>query len=88
MLVEGDKVVVRSLASGSPRGEFLGLTDLDGSKSFLITAIDIHTVEEGRIKSTHHLEDWDLALKQLQRDRLSPTPQSIADRFPSSSLWI
>jgi predicted ester cyclase len=66
MLVEGDKVVVRSLASGSPRGEFLGLTDLDGSKSFLITAIDIHTVEEGRIKSTHHLEDWGTAIKQLQ----------------------
>ena len=65
MIVEGNKVVVRSIASGSPRGDFMGLVGLDGSKSFHITTIDIHTLEEGLIKSTHHLEDWSTALRQL-----------------------
>ncbi len=64
MLQEGDRVVVRSIASGSPRGDFMGLT-LDGSKSFRIGTIDIHTVEGGRIKRVHHLEDWATAIRQL-----------------------
>jgi predicted ester cyclase len=80
ILVEGDKVVVRSLASGSPRGDFMGLVGLDGSKSFHITTIDIHSIEGGRIRSTHHLEDWDLAVDQL-RDRSSlPSSQLIPHR--------
>src|SRR5262249_8461732 len=44
MLQDGNKVVVRSIASGSPKGEFMGL-NLDGSKSFKIMSIDIHTLE-------------------------------------------
>ena len=66
MLVEGNTVIVRSLASGSPRGDFMGITGLDGSKSFRITTIDIHTIENGHIKYIHHLEDWATAIAQLQ----------------------
>src|SRR5262245_15235552 len=33
MVAEGNKVVVRSIASGAPRGEFMGLA-LDGTRSF------------------------------------------------------
>lgn len=62
---DGHKVVVRSIASGSPKGAFMGL-ELDGSKSFRIDTIDIHEVEGGQIVRVHHLEDWATAMKQLR----------------------
>lgn len=64
LVIGGNKVVVRSLASGSPRGRFMGL-ELDGSKSFRIDTIDIHEIEGGRIIRVHHLEDWATAIRQL-----------------------
>ena len=36
---------------------------LDGSKSFRMMKIDIHTVENGRIRRVHHLEEWMAAIK-------------------------
>src|SRR5262249_43189632 len=57
MLQDGNKVVVRSIATGSPKGDFMGL-QLDGTRSFRIMTIDIHTVEGRQIKQVHHLEDW------------------------------
>jgi predicted ester cyclase len=66
VLVDGNKVIVRSVATGSPKGEFMGLT-LDGSKSFKIDTIDIHTVEGGQITQVYHLEDWATAMQQLSQ---------------------
>lgn len=63
-VVSGNKVVVRSVASGSPIGSFMGL-QLDGSKSFRIDTIDIHEVEGGQVVRVYHLEDWATAIKQL-----------------------
>ena len=63
-VVSGNKVVVRSVASGSPTGSFMGL-QLDGSKSFRIDTIDIHEVEGGQVVRVYHLEDWATAIKQL-----------------------
>jgi predicted ester cyclase len=65
MLQDGNKVVVRSIASGSPKGEFMGL-NLDGSKSFKIMTIDIHTLQGHQIKQVYHLEEWVTAIKQLK----------------------
>ncbi|MBL8720641.1 MAG: ester cyclase [Myxococcales bacterium] len=65
MVNEGNKVVVRSVASGSPKGAFMGL-ELDGSKSFRIDTIDIHEIENGKIVRVHHLEDWATAIRQLK----------------------
>ncbi len=65
MVAEGNKVTVRSLASGSPKGNFMGV-EVDGSKSFKTMTIDIHTVENGQVVEVHHLEDWGTAIKQLQ----------------------
>ena len=59
-----DKVVVRSVATGSPKGSFMG-RELDGSKSFKIDTVDIHQIRDGKIARVHHLEDWATALKQL-----------------------
>jgi predicted ester cyclase len=64
IVTSGNKVVVRSVASGSPKGSFMGL-ELDGTRSFRIDTIDIHEIENGRIARVHHLEDWATAIKQL-----------------------
>jgi steroid delta-isomerase-like uncharacterized protein len=66
MLQDGNKVIVRSLATGSPRGDFMGLPT-DGSKSFKIMSIDIHTVKGGRVVHSYHLEDWMAAMMQLRK---------------------
>ncbi len=63
-VVDGNKVAVRSVATGSPKGSFMGL-DLDGTKSFKIDTTDIHEIEDGKIVRVHHLEDWATAIKQL-----------------------
>jgi len=63
MIQAGDKVVVRSRATGTPNGPLFGV---DGAgKSFDILTIDIHTLEDGKIVSSYHLEDWSGALQQL-----------------------
>jgi len=62
---EGNKYVVRSLVSGTPNGDFMGLPT-DGTKFFKIMSIDFHTLEDGKLKSVHHLEDWSTAMKQLK----------------------
>lgn len=66
VIVSEDRVVVRSIASGSPKGEFFGMT-LDGSKSFRIDTIDIHTMRDGKIAEVHHVEGWATALQQLSQ---------------------
>lgn len=65
ILNEGNFYVVRSIASGTPNGDFMGLPT-DGSKSFRIMSIDIHRFENGKIEEVHHIEDWATAMKQLK----------------------
>ena len=65
VLQESNKVVVRSLASGTPNGDFMGLAT-NGTKSFSMMSIDIHTVENGQIKTVHHIEEWGTAMAQLK----------------------
>ena len=64
MIQEGNTVVVRSRATGTPQGP---LFDVDGEgRSFDILTIDIHTVENGKIVTSYHVEDWAGALQQLK----------------------
>ncbi len=65
ILNQDNQYVVRSIASGNPNGDFMGLPT-DGSKAFRIMTIDIHRVENGKIIEVHHLEDWGTAMKQLK----------------------
>ena len=59
----GDKVIVRGRATGTPQGPMFGV---DGQgRSFDIMSIDIHTIKDGKIVVTHHVEDWSTALRQL-----------------------
>ena len=60
---DGNTVVVRSRATGTPKGKFFGV---DGKgRSFDIMTIDIHTIEDGKIMRSYHVEDWAGALGQL-----------------------
>ena len=64
-LVEaGSRVIVRGRASGTPAGEFFGVPP--SGKKFDIMSLDLHTLEEGKIVRTYHVEDWMGALAQLR----------------------
>lgn len=65
ILNDGNKYIVRSLVSGTPNGDFMSLPT-DGTKSFSIMTIDIHTITDGKVIEVHHLEDWGTAMKQLK----------------------
>jgi predicted ester cyclase len=63
ILQTGDRYVVRGRASGAPKAPFFGV---DGKgRSFTIMSIDIHTMKDGRIAESFHVEDWAGAMKQL-----------------------
>lgn len=60
---DGDTVIVRSRATGTPVAPFFGV---DGQgRSFDIMTIDIHELEDGKIVRTFHVEDWATGLQQL-----------------------
>lgn len=64
---DGNKFTVRSLATGTPNGDFMGLPT-NGTKSFSIMTIDIHTIIDGKVVEVYHLEDWGTAMKQLKSE--------------------
>lgn len=62
-LVCGDKAIVRGQGSGTPAAAFMGIPPT--GNSFKVMSIDIHTLRDGRISHTWHLEDWATAMRQL-----------------------
>lgn len=63
VLQDGNRYVVRSRATGTPKGPLFGV---DGQgRGFDILTIDIHTVEDGKVVQSYHVEDWAGALRQL-----------------------
>jgi len=60
----GDRYVVRSRASGTPKGALFGVEP--SGKKFEIMTMDIHTIRNGRVAITYHVEDWATALAQLR----------------------
>lgn len=63
MIVAGDRIIVRGRATGTPVGPLFGV---DGQgRGFEIMSIDIHTLEDGMIVRSYHIEDWAGALQQL-----------------------
>jgi predicted ester cyclase len=63
LLLDGDRIVVRSEAAGTPAGDLFGVPH--GGRSFRILAIDVHTVKGGKLVAAHHVEDWASAMRQL-----------------------
>jgi len=65
MLQVGNRFVVRGRATATPVAPFMGAPST--GRGFEIMAIDIHTVEDGKIVLSYHVEDWHGAMEQLQR---------------------
>jgi len=63
VVVSGDRVIVRGEATGTPIGTFLGVAS--SGVSFRVMSIDIHTIKDGKIARSYHVEDWMGALRQL-----------------------
>ena len=63
IIAAGNRYTVRSVARGTPAGPFLGIEP--SGKGFEIMTIDIHTVEDGLITRSWHVEDWATAMGQL-----------------------
>ena len=64
VLVAGDRVIVRGEVTGTPSGELFGVPH--SGKSFRIMAVDIQTIQNGRIAKTFHMENWLSAIGQLR----------------------
>ena len=77
---DGDTYVVRSLASGTPKGDFMGMPT-DGTRKFEIMTIDIHETKDGKILKTNHVEDWATSMQQLKPGVLKKTAIDIANEF-------
>ncbi|MDZ7812364.1 MAG: ester cyclase [Ideonella sp.] len=63
VIAAGDRIIVRGQGSGTPAGPFFGVPYT--GRSFKVMSIDIHTLRDGKIAYTHHLEDWAGAIRQL-----------------------
>jgi predicted ester cyclase len=64
LMVCGNKVIVRGEARGTPIETFRGIPAT--GRSFRVMSIDIHTVRDGKIAQTYHIEDWAGARRQMQ----------------------
>ena len=58
----GNRYVVRSIATGTPKGKFFGV---EPKGAFKIMTIDIHEVKNGKIVQSYHVEDWARAIRQV-----------------------
>jgi steroid delta-isomerase-like uncharacterized protein len=63
ILVDGDKVAVRSTFRGTHQGALFGIPPT--GKPIEAMAIDIHRIENGQIVETWHVEDWLTVFAQL-----------------------
>jgi len=70
-LVSGDRVIILGEATGIPAGKkFMGVPVVKG-KSFRIMSIDVHTIKDGKVVKTYHVENWVGAIKQLSPKKKS-----------------
>lgn len=64
LLVSGNQVIVRGTLTGTPVGDTFFGVPVTG-KSFSIMTIDIHTIQDGKIITSYHVEDWAAAFAQM-----------------------
>ncbi|MFD5828480.1 ester cyclase [Lentzea sp. NPDC060358] len=63
LVVSGERVAVRVLATGTHRGEILGIAPTGRTVAF--RAFDFHQIADGKIAGTWHLEDFFALRHQL-----------------------
>jgi len=61
-----DHVIVRGEVSGTPASALFGGLIPHSGKRFRVMALDIHTIESGKIRKTYHMENWFAAMLQLR----------------------
>ncbi len=66
LFVDGNHIIVRGEVTGTPARALFGGAIAHSGKSFRILAIDIQTIENGKIAKTYHLENWFAAMAQLR----------------------
>ncbi|MGH8498585.1 MAG: hypothetical protein ACRERV_07250 [Methylococcales bacterium] len=59
----------------------------DGTKSFKIMTIDVHTIENGQLQTVHYLEDWGTAMNQLKSNN-SKTSKNEKVIFNGLNSWL
>ena len=59
------EIIVRGEATGTPSGDIFMGSPIPGGKKFKFMSIDIHELENGKIKRTYHIEDWLSAIQQV-----------------------
>jgi predicted ester cyclase len=64
LIEAGDRVIVRGRATGTPVAELFGVPP--SGRRFEIMSVDVHTIANGKIVRTHHVEDWAGAIRQLR----------------------
>jgi len=74
---DGNTVIVRSRATGTPKGHLFGVNG--EGQSFDILTIDIHKMEGGKIASSYHVEDWAGALQQLTTPKAKAAKMAAAE---------
>ncbi len=62
--IDDDRVVIRGNATWTPNGDFFGVST-NGTKTFDIMSIDIHTINDGKITQSYHVEEWLQAVGQV-----------------------
>ena len=62
-VASNDTVIVRGEATGTPAREFFGVAPT--GKSFRVMSIDVHTIRDGKMARSYHVEDWAGAVRQL-----------------------
>ena len=76
VMVDGNRIIVRSEASGTPVAPFFGVPP--SGKSFKIMTIDIHTIKDGKAIAAHHVEDWASAMGQLKSGTVASSSTAAA----------
>jgi predicted SnoaL-like aldol condensation-catalyzing enzyme len=62
LMVNGDTIIVRGKATGTPTCEFWGVKPT--GKSFNTMSIDIFAARDGKLASAFHVENWSYAVEQ------------------------
>lgn len=73
VIVDGDRVSVRSTARGTHRGDFLGVPATGAQVTF--AAFDVHHLADGRFQRSWHLEDNLSLLEQVRAAAQVPVAQ-------------
>ena len=64
MFIVADNVILRLKFSGHFTGK---MGEIEGKgQAILFSAVDMYTIEDGKIKTNWHLEDNDTLMKQLK----------------------